>query len=219
MKVQNLSNLSTVEDLRKGQVGKLELGKEDFLRLLVTQLRFQDPLEPIGNTEFASQLAQFSVLEQMQNLNDRVQKLAELHRSAQAWATLSLLGRTVKVGGDHVPLYRGKARIGYALDSPAEVRVRILDGDEVVRSADLGVQPAGEHLWEWDGKDYLGRAVRDGVYRYEVLQVGEEGDPSPTLTYVLAEVVGVRPGGTGEPLLDLGGMEVAISQVREVVNK
>ena len=218
MEAQNISDLPTIEDYRKQQtVRKLKLDKEAFLRLLVAQLRFQDPLEPIGNTEFAAQLAQFSALEQMQNLNDRVGKLTELYRSAQTWAALPLIGRSVKVEGDEVPLYKGKALIGYTLDSPADVRVRIWDGDEVILSVDLGVQEEGEHLWEWDGKDGRGRRVPDGTYRYEVLRVEEDGT-SPVDSYVLAEVIGVRPGKSGEPMLDLGVKEIGISEVREIFN-
>ncbi|HIE04051.1 MAG TPA: flagellar hook assembly protein FlgD [Candidatus Latescibacteria bacterium] len=214
MEVQGISDLPKTDEYRER---KVELGKEDFLRLLAVQLRFQDPLEPIGSTEFAAQLAQFSALEQMKNLNDRVRELTELYRSNQTWTALPLIGRSVKVEGDEVPLYEGRALIGYTLNSPADVRVRIWDGDKVIRSVDLGLQEEGEHLWEWDGEDDRGRRVPDGSYRYEVLRVGD-GDTSSVDGYVLAEVAGVRPGRSGEPMLDLGVTEVGISKVREIVD-
>ena len=102
MAVSSTGDLTTaVEDLTVGsterkinQRGSSELGKEEFLKLLVTQLQNQDPLNPQNDTEFISQLAQFSSLEQMTNMSTEFTKLANMLNSGEA---VSLLGRSVEV--------------------------------------------------------------------------------------------------------------------------
>lgn len=80
------------------QRDRMNLGKEDFLKLLITELRYQDALNPVNDREMIAQLAQFSSLEQMQNLGSKVEELAKAQNAAQA---TSLIGRTVTaVNGD-----------------------------------------------------------------------------------------------------------------------
>lgn len=110
-----------------------QLGKNDFLKLLVTQLRFQDPMQPMEDKEFISQMAQFNSLEEMQNLN---KNLAAQNEFAQLTQASSLIGKTVAIKSDSEH-FAGKITEVRRVDSVLKVMVEPLDGSGPAQPYDL----------------------------------------------------------------------------------
>ena len=194
-----------------------QLGQDAFLTLLLTQLAHQDPLNPMDSLEFTSQLSQFSELEQMVGLNEKLDDLLLYQSSLNSWQGVSMIDREVDAVGDWVTLDDGTTGlIGYQLDKGcSQVTVEIYDGSgRLVRTLDHGAREAGEHLIEWDGKDGFGRTMPDG--RYLLTVTGQEGDMAGDIpTFVRGVVTGVSFDGT-IPLLRMGEEQIPFSSVIEV---
>lgn len=156
------------------------LGKDDFLKLLITQLRNQDPLNPLDQNQFIAQLAQFASLEQLQAVNMELDGIRGAVSSSSLMQAATLLGRTVRVSGSDMRFDGGHPiSLPFALDaSAASVTVEILDIDgNPVRRLALGSHDAGTYAVEWDGRDGGGRAMTAGTYFYRVSAIGTDGAP------------------------------------------
>lgn len=170
------------------------LGKEDFLKLLIVQLTHQDPLNPMDDREFIAQAAQFSALEQMQNLNESFSTVAKAMSRVERMAALGLIGREVEVmsgtfefKGEPVEL---KFRADKSLEK-ADIRIYSSEG-ELVKTLRLnGVEP-GEGSVRWDGKADDGREAKHGAYRYEVIGYDEKGNEVQLTPKSGGKVSGVR---------------------------
>ena len=167
---------------------------ERFLRLLVTQMQNQDPLNPLDNAQVTSQMAQINTVSGVEKLNDTVAGLNRQFVQMQALQGASLVGRAVTLQGDRMHVREGRAVGGYELVAPADrVRVEVLNGaGRVVDTLDLGAQTGGRHGFEWrapagtaDGSEYRFRiAATSGavavqstaLMRDEVLAVSLAGD-------------------------------------------
>ncbi|MBB16194.1 hypothetical protein CMK22_13035 [Candidatus Poribacteria bacterium] len=158
--------------------GEDRLGKEDFLNLLVTQLKYQDPLEPMKNNEFIAQTAQFSALEQMQELNKSFESQMSLQRNISDMMRTQYIGKTVQVPGSKVQLAGGKpVEIGASLSAPAGVRFEMYnERGEMVSSTNLGMQNAKTVSVFWDGRDQEGVLQPDGDYTFRVIGINETGE-------------------------------------------
>ncbi|MFB3816386.1 MAG: flagellar hook assembly protein FlgD [Candidatus Methylomirabilales bacterium] len=196
------------------------LDKEDFLKLLTVQLRNQDPLNPMQNTEFMAQTAQFSSLEQLQNMNRSLERLL-----AQSGGGLTggaaLLGRTVTVNAGSLSLgTQGGAAITYSLPAGAAgVAIQIQDpAGTPVRTLLLGAQGAGSHQVPFDGLDEAGRRLPAGAYRYRVRAVNAAGQVLPGVVTGGGTVTGLNVED-GRLILLLGDERVALSDVVAVVSE
>jgi len=152
-------------------VGEERLGKEDFLNLLITQLKYQDPLEPMKNSEFIAQTAQFSALEQMQELNKSMESQMSLQRTMSDMMKTQYLGKTVQVPGSKVQLTDGKpVEIGASLSAPAYVQFDMYkEGGVMVSSSNIGMLNAKSVSVFWDGRDQEGTLQPDGDYTFRVI--------------------------------------------------
>lgn len=142
------------------------LGQEDFLTLLVAQLQNQDPLNPSDPTEFTSQLAQFSELEQLFNLNDTMENLASAQNDAEKLNALSLIGKQVLVQGTSFTKREGSIEIGYRIEGAAsDVTLLIQDeaGATVGRLRPSELDP-GNHFITWNGFNNNGEPLPAGKY-------------------------------------------------------
>ena len=172
----SISTSSTSNSSSTGKLtGGINMGKEDFLKLLTTQLRYQNPLSPEDPKDFVAQLSQFSSLEQLINLNTKLEDSAKnstaLQNSIQLGQGVSLLGKEVKAQGNSITVTGGKAGdMSFILGAAsASTKVNIYNsGGTLVRTIDLGGKSAGEVKIDWDGKDGSGKNVADGAYRFHV---------------------------------------------------
>ena len=135
-----------------------------FLTLLVTQLKNQDPLNPLDNTEITSQLAQMSTVRGVEQLNTTLSSLVDSLADTQAMQAASLIGKTVLVPGSHLTLANGSAYGGINLAKAAEqVVVSIVDASgNVVQTQNLGANEAGNLVFSWDGATSSGGTAADG---------------------------------------------------------
>ncbi len=200
-----------------------ELGKEDFLRLLTVQLRYQDPLNPLGNTEFIAQMAQFTSLEQLQNMNGVLEKSvgaqARLHGKVEQNMAAALIGRSVEVPTREIG-YDGSSDSRLAYRLPAEAvaaRVRILDATgRQVQAIELdAAQTTGSLLW--NGRSAGGEPVPAGVYRVAIEAHDHAGAPLPAVALRRMQVEGVRYTASGTILWG-DGMELSLDELHGVMD-
>jgi flagellar basal-body rod modification protein FlgD len=201
------------------QQGSAADSEQRFLKLLVTQLNNQDPLNPLDNAQLTSQLAQMSTVSGIEKLNGAVQSLLAQSGASQVLQSAALIGRTVLVPGKDVEVKAGTpAKFGIDLAGAADtvkVSVKNAAGD-VVRTFDLGALPAGVKMIDWDGKTDTGTTAPDGNYTLSVTaKAGAEIVASVALTYAkVASVAQVRGGAS----LDLGGgRQAGLDEVRQVL--
>lgn len=190
------------------------LGKEAFLELLVTQLRNQDPLNPMENTEFLAQLSQFSSLEQLFNVNEALNRNADLTLSVHNTLMSQLIGKDVKLEGDIIRWQQGDGtEIAYDVASGGEVTVQLLNTHgEVVRSISMGEQSIGEYRVAWDGLDDNGNVALPGEYQVRILHAAADGQQSVLNSYLIGRVTSVR-FVDGNPILYIGNQSVNPSDI------
>ncbi len=198
------------------------LGKDDFLRLLVAQLRNQDPLNPVKGEDFAAQLAQFSSLEQLQNMNANLQNNLEmdllLNQALNNTLATTLIGNKVKAIGNSVTKTAGEdAEMHYRLASTAQkVTINITDTNGVVvRTVELSGQTSGDHSFAWDGKDNSGNELSEGVYQFSVAAEDGSGNDIGALTFISGLISGIRYNN-GAAMLLLGDVEISMADVFEI---
>lgn len=194
------------------------LDKDSFLHLLITQMRYQDPLSPMDNQQFLAQMAQFSSLEQMQNLNDKFEASMALSQSLNNSAAAGLIGRHVRASGDNIRLGEsGGIELGYFLQrEAAHVTVTVFDekGD-AVRTMVESDASSGAHRFTWDGTDDAGERLAAGSYSFKISAKAEDGTDLSASSLVNGLVSGVTyKNGSAYLLVD--GREVSLSEVLEV---
>jgi flagellar basal-body rod modification protein FlgD len=167
--------------LAKATGGNKEMGQEAFLKLLVAQLKNQDPLKPQDNYEFVAQLAQFSSLEQTIGINDRLDQLSLQNQGLQNSQVVSLVGKQATVKGNIVTL-NGQGSIvpvNYTLDAAASQSTVIIRdaGGRSIRTLQVGPRAAGSVTVQWNGKDDNGLSQPAGPYQVLVTAKGAAGGP------------------------------------------
>ena len=199
--------------------GKEKLGKDAFLRLMITQLQNQDPLSPQQNGEFISQLAQFSSVEGLNNLNTSVSGMAASLRSTQALQASTLVGRSVRVPTDSAQFDGTTPITGTAVlpEATSELRINITDdAGAAVNSFSLGPRGAGDAPFSWDGTGSDGTVVPVG--RYHMIAralIGNTATAVPVETN--ANVDSVNIGANGEVVLNVAGVgAINMSDVKQI---
>ena len=178
----------------EGTGNSRNLGKEEFLHLLTTQLTNQDPLSPMENTDFIAQLAQFSSLEQMMGTNRWLEVLALAQSSMTSASAVGYIGHEVEAVGNQIEVTDGVPTwAGLHLEDDAksvEVEIRNEDG-EIVQVIDLGPHSAGDVELGWDGLDLKGNPVPDGEYSFSVKATDAEGGEVGAQTRIRGLVTGI----------------------------
>ncbi len=198
--------------------GAQSLGKDTFLKLLVTQLQYQDPLSPMDNMEFTSQLAQFSSLEQLTDMGSYMEKLNKLQGSINNIQALSFIGKQVSATGNIVEYSGQPINLDFELEgSAAEVVVKVYTVEgTLVRAINMADAPQGDIQCLWDGKDDSGSLVSAGRYVFSVAATGYDESYVESKTYATGTVTGVRYDG-GITYLIIGDKEVTISDVEKIL--
>jgi flagellar basal-body rod modification protein FlgD len=195
-----------------------ELGREAFLQLLISQLANQDPLSPVQDHEFVSQLATFSSLEQLESLNEAMQASVLMDQSVNNSLATTLIGKEVLAEGSVIRL-GAEGSIEFELDLAEEASAQIFVRDahgNVVRRIDRGSLGPGRNEILWDGLSGSGERAAAGQYTVEVVATNAAGDRVESVAMVRAKVTGVRfVDGVG--FLMLGNASIPLSSVREVL--
>ncbi|RKX32213.1 MAG: hypothetical protein DRP46_01620 [Candidatus Zixiibacteriota bacterium] len=198
------------------------LDKDDFMTLLVAQMTNQNPLEPMDNTEFIAELAQFSSLEQMQNMNALLEQSLEWDylqmQTVNNTNATSLIGREVQATFSNIYLDEDNLpQINYTSAEYAQsVTIEILNADgAVVRTLDMEDIAAGGNSIVWDGKDENGDRLESGFYTIQISAVNGEGESFTPSTYVEGIVDGVVYRD-GSAYLQINGLEISLAEVTSI---
>lgn len=196
---------------------KVEDPQDRFLKLLVTQMKNQDPLNPLDNAQVTSQIAQISTVTGIDKLNETLQLLVadtELSKSMEAAA---IIGHNVLAPGKAITLEGGKALAGVDLPKAVdELKVTILNSSGVaIANLDLGKQAAGTKAFPWDGTTDSGTPAANGTYSF-IVKAKNNGEEVAAKTLALGTVKSVSPGEQGA-VLDVGELGiVSMSDIKQI---
>jgi len=212
------------------------LGKSDFLKLLITQLQFQDPTSPMKDQEFISQLAQFSSLEQLQNMGqgfsdigEGIRNLTNQYTNSAQWDYLlsqtinntmaaSVIGKQIKAVTNEVHLSDSDSpKIGFELADTAEkVEISIYDREgNLIRVIEVSNLPEGYNEVEWDGKDYLDKRVEPRTYAVSIKAYDSDNNPIAADILFKGKVSGVKYV-EGNAYLMVAGLDIPLSNVVQI---
>lgn len=212
--------LSLINSPQQQEGSENDLGQEDFLELMITQLQNQDPFEPLQSGEFIGQLAQFGTVSGVGELNNSFSALSSALISSQSLGVTNLIGKNALIPSDSLSLKEGESSKGaIGTSTPANnVNVNIFDAaGNLVKSLPLGV--VNEELQEfvWDGTDASGNQAAEGEYFFSV--VGTQGEDSIALdTYAYKQIESISLGNNSNSVLlnvENGG-ELKISEILKI---
>ncbi|MBI5473466.1 MAG: flagellar hook capping protein [Ignavibacteriae bacterium] len=221
------SQAVSVGQTTQSAVNKSALGKDDFLKMLVQQLRFQDPLNPMKSDEFATQLAQFSSVEQLNNisnsLTDSINANYLLTQAINNGLSAGFVGKEVRVSGNTVSLQavgvdEVRMNLGYTLGSAAtqvEIKIRDANGN-VVRTDHSSAGAKGDNTYVWDGRDDDGSDLPPGKYTFSVEAKDANNLAVTASTYIFGKVSSVRFTAEGTKIV-IDGQEIFLSDVLEIL--
>lgn len=191
--VDSTSNAAT-----QAAQARLTTDTQSFLRLLTAQLTNQDPLQPVDPTQWVTQLAQFSSVEQQVSSNNMMSQVLSELRTGGDRADMGYIGRTVEVVSDQVGVKNGQLNATYTIpDGASSVQMRLLDGQgNLVHSFDADMS-AGTHALSWNGVKADGSTVADGSYTLAVEARDAKGDTLDTAVSYLSKVARVRREESG----------------------
>jgi flagellar basal-body rod modification protein FlgD len=195
MSTIGLDAVSARESTTTISQGNGTMGKDDFLTLLVAQLQAQDPLNPMDGTQFTAQLAQFTSLEQLQNINTNLEGIDNSQNIQTNSGAVGFIGKTVTALGDQMTVSEGQgADIHFDLpQDAAAVFVKIYDQNgSYVQSLEYGGMQAGPQSLSWDGTDQLGAQVPEGRYQYEITAIDAEENELSVTAFTSGKVKGIN---------------------------
>ena len=214
MTVMSVSDVYSQASTPKTQDNSV-MGKDDFLTLLVAQLQHQDPLNPAESTEFTAQLAQFSSLEQLQNIEATLNGFEVYQSTLNNIQSSGFIGKSVTATGSMFGVNGGNPDpIRFDLVNDADsVYIQVYDDfGGFVTDIQAGARQAGEQQVAWDGQDSNGVAVADGAYTFTVMAMNSDGAVVSSNSYTTGIVTGVDYK-TGATNLLINDREVPISSV------
>ncbi|MEQ9448317.1 MAG: flagellar hook capping FlgD N-terminal domain-containing protein [Rhodospirillaceae bacterium] len=195
-----MSDVSTVVGattqgvLDKSEAAKNKLAKDldSFLLLLTSQLKAQDPLNPMDSTEFTGQLVQFAQVEQQIGMNENLTNLIGLSQQSIASSAVNYIGKIVEGVSKQVPMQNGALRAAYGLEDTAQsANIVIRDTDGVIVHTAPAETTQGVHEFNWNGIDAQGTQHPDGTYTLEVSALAGDGTPVNSYVTAFGRVTGV----------------------------
>lgn len=189
----------SIDDNQTKPTFNKELGQDEFLKLMTAQLKNQDPMEPMDNGEFLGQMAQFSTVSGIEEMQKSLETLSATYATGQTLQSVQLVGQEVLIESNSLELSDSGATGGsFDLEATSgNVMLNIADGSgTVVRQIQLGEFAAGRHAFSWNGMDDNGERVPAGIYTAEVsAKNGEEYKSASVLSARIVESVEFGAGG------------------------
>lgn len=199
-------------------VGSSAMDKDAFFKLMITQLKYQDPSNPLKNHEMAAQLAQFSGLEQMSNINTTLQEMKQGNKPIEQFQALNLIGK--EISGDSAKITRTdfdkahEVKFNLPQDTK-ETEVTIYNAKkEVVRKLKFPELKSGENQFSWNGDDEKGNKAKAGEYKVEISAIGSAGQKLQVKTDFTGVVTGMSFSSDG-PVLQVGKQNVRLKDIRQ----
>lgn len=211
--LQNEVKVSSTED-------KNAIGRDGFMRLLLAQLRNQDPQNPLQSHEFAAQLAQFTSVEQLYKINENLDRNLELDlRLSQSIGNslaTTIVGKDLRAVGNQISLEKALASKVY-INLPtaaSNVVINIYDSNgTLVRRQDLDIKTAGDHTYSWDGKNNNGVVTIDGIYTFSVDASNNNGESIAISFFMGGHITGVKFNSDNTTMFLVGALNINVSDV------
>ena len=193
------------------------LGKDDFLKLLLVELQYQDPTAPTDTEKILSQTSQLATLESADNTNAALEKLSASLGNSQQFSTISAIGKTADLGSDSIAMDKGNSSTFevYFPEAVQQGSIVITDNTgATIKTLDVGTNPSGVYQFTWDGSDTTGNAVDSGIYHVNATYSNPDGQTSQTrLGAYPIEAVRFDQGNT---LVKVGSNYVPLDNIKEV---
>lgn len=193
------------------------LGKDDFMKLLLIELQYQDPTEPMDTEKILTQTSELATLESADNTNKALEDLSRSLASSQQFSVLSAIGKTASLGTNTLQHKQGE-ETSFDLYFPTDVEggsVTISDNNgNIIKTINLAQNPKGVYSFDWDGTDNNGNMVDDGIYTVTSNYYDQDGNPKQTAigTYPVESV----RFDNGKALVKLGSNYIPLENIKEV---
>ena len=217
--LQNQASQTAASTVTSTAADKAASEKNMFLNLLVKQLQYQDPLNPVQNTEFASQLAQFTSLDALTSMKDSINTMSTIQGSMNSMQAVSFIGKQVSASGNTINYTGGSSTINFNLGSnAADVTVNIYNSNgTTVKTIDMKNAKEGGNTCSWDGKDDNGSTLSSGTYTFGISATDYSGNAVTASTSMSGTVTGLKYED-GHVYLEVGDKEISLSQVTKISN-
>ena len=212
------SSISNAESINQSKPSS-STQKNEFLELMVAQLKNQNPLDPQNGGEFLSQLAQFSSVDGIERLNTTLGDISGSFRSGQVLQATALVGRSVQIESNHLNYNSAPISGDIELTKPSSnVSLTMTNGSgDVVKEFSLGSAPEGNLTFQWDGLNSQGQSSAPGQYTVSAISRGEDGKPIPLKTLFNTNVNSVTVGQDNQVTLNLASQDpVSLDQVKRI---
>jgi flagellar basal-body rod modification protein FlgD len=198
-------------------LGQLSGNFSDFLTMLMTQLKNQDPSTPMDSSQFTSELVQFSSVEQQINTNGNLTQLIQLTQASQVEQSASLIGKPITVNSAQLSLQKGASEVHFNTTSAEPVAITVFNSSgSSVQTASL-TSSAGANTWNWDGKAANGAQMPDGAYKVSITAVGVNNSSAQIPFTVTGTATSVQ-NNSGTVQVQMGGLTLPFSAVQSVGN-
>jgi flagellar basal-body rod modification protein FlgD len=188
---------------------------QEFLQLLTTQLKNQDPLSPLDTNQFTQQLVAFASVEQQLKTNTDLDKLVTLNKTSQATAALGFVGSQVTADGSTTQLKNGVAVWNITSPRPAAASVSIVDQNGNTVWTGQQTLDTGTQSYSWNGRTSTGAITPDGLYTIQITAQDAAAQSVAVSTQYTGTVTGVDLSGS-QPLLQVGSSYLTVSQIRSI---
>ncbi len=213
-----LANQSAADAVSTSAVrDKIAEQKNMFLNLLVKQLQYQDPLNPVENTEFTAQLAQFSQLESLSEMNSNIELMAQFQNSMNSMQAASFIGKQVNATGNTINFTGAESTIDFNLQGNASlVTVTVYNASgTAVRTIDMRNVQQGDVSCVWDGRNNSGEVLSPGTYYFGIEATGIGGTRVNTTSYANGTVTGVT-FENGTIYLQVGDKKITLADITRI---
>ncbi|QHM90224.1 flagellar hook assembly protein FlgD [Acetobacter pasteurianus] len=209
------SGTSTASTASAGAFASLATNESNFLTLLTTQLKNQDPSSPMDTNAMTSELATFAGVEQQVQTNQNLESLISLNEEGQLTSDKALVGEKASASSSTLPLQSGKASLTFTGTSGEVVAISVANAAGQVVKDDLVSASNGSNTWSWDGTDNSGNQLSDGAYSVAVKTMNSSGVTSDVSFAVNGTITGITKGST-DMEAEMGEAEVPLSSVSSI---
>jgi len=202
-------------------VGSDKLDKDAFMKLMLAQLKNQDPTNPLKSHEMAAQLAQFTSLEQLQNMNTTLSEMHKAQKPAENFQMLNLIGKSVDGDSAKLSRLRGDKSHDFNFtlpDNAKDIAIKVRnEAGEYIRKVDLHDLKSGDNKWTWNGKNDSGATAPVGEYYFVIEAKASNGKKLAVKTDFKGVISGISYSAEG-PILMVGNQTVKMKDIRRIVD-